>query len=898
MRAHRATATPVRRSCCVASVVGRRRELALIDSFVDAVPEHSGALFLIGEAGIGKTTLLHHGIRRARSTGHRVLEARPLADGASGDGGLMGLFGLGPRDQGVLDDAHHLLDVVGRMCSEGPVLLAIDDLHELDVARARALRRVVQGLEQRPVALLAAARSWSPGDSAGPPPPTACRSERLDIGPMPLADLRQLVAEAMDTPLSRPELAHIHRITGGNPLFVLETARAWRRDGPHLRPGSPLEALADHLSVLTDEATAVARCVAVAGPAPVSVVARAANIGDFEAAVRDAVRAGVLVVDEDFTIRFSHALFATATLATVNPLDRRALHARLADLVLDTDARTRHRGRSIVGADEAVARELERTAERAARRGAADIAADDLAHSVRLTPCANDRDAVRRALAEAANRAACGQAAAAVRLVDGVLARLGPGEQRADALTQRVFLDFADSESFLAEALRCTTDPAGRARALDLLGWVLGTYRGRLDEGAEHSAEALAIARSIGDRELTMLAATTYATARLFLGRPMPDLISEAVAIGDQRELPRLGRWPRTFRGRHHLWNGRLAEAQADFEETTRTAGTLGSEFQRPYRLYDEAMLELASGDVGRARRLAEEGAEAATDAGNDQAMVWLAYPLGMAGAHQGDADLAGWAADRLEGWAIQCDEPPRTAMAAEVRGTLAAAGGDWHAALDRFEAGVAILDSLGYRHPGVIPVLARAVEAAAVLGDLDRGHRHATALDAQAAGLDAPWVDAQVVHGRGALLFLEGEVELAIEVFAYAAETVEKLGYRLDATRIRLAQARACIRAGRKAMARSLVDACRVDLAAMGATAWVVTAADDLAERVGACREGALTSTETQIARLVAAGRRNREIASEMFISVSTVEAHLTRMYRKFGVRSRTELVQLVGAN
>jgi DNA-binding CsgD family transcriptional regulator len=418
-----------------------------------------------------------------------------------------------------------------------------------------------------------------------------------------------------------------------------------------------------------------------------------------------------------------------------------------------------------------------------------------------------------------------------------------------------------------------------------------------LEEGAAHSAESLALARSIGDRELTMLSATSHATARLLLGTPVPGLMTEAVAIGDEIELPRLGRWPRTFRGRHHLWNGRLVDARADLEETKRTAERLGSEFQRPYRLYDEAMLELASGDVGRARRLAEEGAEAATDAGNDQAIVWLAYPLGMAGAHQGDAEIARWAAERLEAWAIECDEPPRRAMAADVRGTLCAATGEWRAALDRFEEGVVILDSLGYRHPGVIPVLARAVEAAAVLGDIDRGHHHAAALDDQAACLGAPWVDIQVAHGRGALLFLAGEVDLAIEVFAYAADSMEGLGYQLDAARMRLAQARACIRAGQKAVARSLVDRCRAKLAAMGATAWVETAADELAERVGACRDGGLTSTETQIARLVAAGRRNREIASEMFISVSTVEAHLTRMYRKFGVRSRTELIQSVGA-
>jgi DNA-binding CsgD family transcriptional regulator len=236
--------------------------------------------------------------------------------------------------------------------------------------------------------------------------------------------------------------------------------------------------------------------------------------------------------------------------------------------------------------------------------------------------------------------------------------------------------------------------------------------------------------------------------------------------------------------------------------------------------------------------------------------------------------------------------------MAADVRGTLAAAGGDWQAALDRFDDGVAILDALGYRHPGVIPVLARAIEAASIMGDPDRCRPHVAALQDQARCLGAPWVDAQVMHGRGALLFLDGELEPAIEELARAADSMQRLGYRLDAARMRLGQIRACIRAGRRAMARTLVDECRAEFAAMGATAWLATATDELAERTGSCPDRELTSTETQIARLVVAGRRNREIATEMFISVSTVEAHLTRMYRKTGVRSRTEFIQSAGVN
>ena len=55
------------------------------------------------------------------------------------------------------------------------------------------------------------------------------------------------------------------------------------------------------------------------------------------------------------------------------------------------------------------------------------------------------------------------------------------------------------------------------------------------------------------------------------------------------------------------------------------------------------------------------------------------------------------------------------------------------------------------------------------------------------------------------------------------------------------------------------------------------------------------LTPTERKVAQLVAAGRTNREVAAELFLSVKTVEAYLTRIYRKQGVRSRTELARVL---
>jgi DNA-binding NarL/FixJ family response regulator len=271
-----------------------------------------------------------------------------------------------------------------------------------------------------------------------------------------------------------------------------------------------------------------------------------------------------------------------------------------------------------------------------------------------------------------------------------------------------------------------------------------------------------------------------------------------------------------------------------------------------------------------------------------------LAHPLGMVAAHQGDQSTASWAADRLEWWATRHDALPCRAKAADVRGTLAAVVGDWAVAHAWFEDGVRVLHDLGYRHPGVIPVLPRAVEAAAAAGYAEALRRHVDDLAASAAALDAPWVDAQVAYGRAALLLLDGAAEEARAALAGAADTVEGCGHRLDATRMRLTAANACATAGEPAAARSLLGRCRDEFTMMAATGWVATI-EGLTDRVATRRVASLTPTESCIASLVAAGRRNREIAAELYVSVSTVEAHLTRMYRKVGVRSRTGLAQLV---
>ncbi len=339
------------------------------------------------------------------------------------------------------------------------------------------------------------------------------------------------------------------------------------------------------------------------------------------------------------------------------------------------------------------------------------------------------------------------------------------------------------------------------------------------------------------------------------------------------------------------MWSGFLDEAREVFTRLQAMTAQSGIEFQRPYRAFDLANVELAAGRLPEAAQLVDDGLESAFDAGNLSAVMWLRYADGRVHAHLGDRRRPGPTGRRGDarlgsrsGRAHPGgDGPPRCRCAGAHRR-------DGPAALDELLAGVAISRRQGFAHPGVVPVLPDAIEAATLVGDAGVAADLATELDGQAAALDVPWVTAAARRGDGLAAIAAGDRN-AHAALAEAAVAFDAVGYRLDAARAWLWHGRALQRAGRRAAAADALAEVRDRFLAMHARPWAEQAAADL-ERVAPGRTtGALTDDEARIAELVLDGRRNREIAASLFVSVATVEAHLTRIYRKLGVRSRSEL-------
>ena len=896
-------------------VVGREAERARIDAFPAALDEGANALSIRGESGIGKTTLWRYGVERCRRAGLNVLVTRPAEEEMPlALGGLVDLFERVPVDEAALgaeDDplarGRAVLDALRRLAEAKPTVVAVDDVQWLDSASARALRYAMRRLETEPIGLLTALRLGTGaedrlGADASLPPG---HSESIELGPLDLGALRRVLREEVET-IAGPTLRRIHEVSGGNPLYAIELARSLASDerlshaGANLPlPQSLQAAIAQRLARMPAEHVPLLETVSALGSTSVKELRAMLGGAKVDSLLPLAVQHGFLVVDEGLEVRFSHPLVGSAVYGWISPLARRDMHARLAEIASDPDVRARHLALSTDGEDAEIAELLEEAADRAGRRGASDIAAEFIAHSRRLTPEANVDDARRRALGEVEHLAAAGEVSRALTLADQLLAQLPPGPGRAEALVQLAQLEDDDlqrSEGLLLRALEdAREDVLLRGRVLDRLGWLRGVFLGDLRSGIGCGYEAVAIADEAGDQGLQMLAGAGLAFMEAFAGMPKPERMRKAVALEEAIGRPVLWAGPRTLLGKLRLWSGDLDRATELLEAALADAVSSRNERLRSYRLYDLALVNCAAGELHAADELARQGLESAQDAEDRHVEGWLLYPVALVHAWLGRADEAREAAGRRLQWAVRRGERPGIARARSVLGLLALSEGDSATAVRELSVATRLLEEMGVGHPGAIPVLPDAVEALAIAGDSDAARSLAERLVRQGAAVDSPWASAAAERSRGVILLAEGDPHAAIAPFEASAAAFDRLGYRPDAARATLGLGRALLRCGHRSRAADAIADARGRFADLGAPLWEARAVEEL-ERVAPGRAvGELTPTERRIAGLVADGRKNREVGQELFMSLATVEAHLTRIYRKLDIRSRSELARLV---
>ncbi|MGG5259742.1 AAA family ATPase, partial [Phycicoccus avicenniae] len=430
-------------------VVGREAELRTVGGLLAAARlGRGGTLVLVGEAGVGKSTLLREaaalagGATLVRVVGTLAEREVPYAALGLVVGDPAAELAALPEPQGhALGAALALVEgdvpppfavgaatlgVLARRAETRPLVVLLDDAHLLDAASSRALAFAARRLADDPVLVLAAVRPDEPG------PWTSSGFPELALGGLAADEVAALLAD-LGNPTSPEVAVRARAATGGNPLAVSELVRrpdAWAR----LAAGDPVPLPRDLVEVFSERARAegvavrlVVALAALAGGSAAVVAAAAADLGLPGDALARAERAG-LVTLEGGTVEPSHPLVGSAVYSGLDPQDRRLLHAAVADALPPgrTDERAHHLAAAAAGPDESLASALEEVAAVAAGRGAPGEAAAGLERAAAITP--DPARAADRLLRGAGHAWAAGDGRWAMRLGEDA-AREAPSER-------------------------------------------------------------------------------------------------------------------------------------------------------------------------------------------------------------------------------------------------------------------------------------------------------------------------------------------------------------------------------------------------------------------------------------------------------------------------------------
>lgn len=899
-------------------IVSREKELASLNGFITGIGGEPAALVLEGEAGIGKSTLWQAGVEQARARGLRVLSSRP----AEAERGL-GHAGLGDLFDEILDDvlpelpaprrraleiallreeastdpldpralAVAVLTLLQLLSEENPLLIAVDDVQWLDASSASALAFALRRLASSPVLVLLARRL---AEGAQPSELERAvgldRVERVPLGPLSVGALHRFLHERLDRSFARQTLLRIHERSGGNPFFALELARALGEDVDPLAPLPVPETLDELVRVRIDvlpEPTRQALALAAALGAPSESSLQAMGIaGD---ALEPAVDAQV-IERESGTIRFTHPLLASVFYDGLGE-ERRDVHARIASVIDDPPLRARHLALSIASPDASVANELEEAAGLAADRGAAAGAAELMEHALRLTPPEGQDERDRRALAAARAHSAAGEWTRARAIASELLADPDAGALRAETLVLLAELEIDDlAVPLLEEALReAASRPALRSLVLIRLARATRFRKGFVAAHQDARA-ALELAEGLDDDALRIEALAVLTMLGGLVGdSDVPAQVAQAhdiaTATGDAHLLRETAGWAAS----PLIDSGSIDEARDLLERLYDDWHESDERFSGEV-LWDLAWVELWGGRWELAADYAERARDISVQYGREKNQDYI--PSAWVAVHRGQLDVARTHSERgLQLSAEQLGLRPPLLLA--VPGLAALWSGDAAAAAELLGEADGQAASLGWREPSRRPWSGDYVEALLELGQVDQAVRVVDLWEADARRLDRDRVLAQVTRCRGLVAAAQGSVAEAVSALERAVAQHENVGDAFGRARALLALGVVRRRARQKLPARTAIGEALSGFEQLGAVTWIDKARAELGSIGGRTRQATLTAAERRVATLVADGRTNREVAAELFLGERTVAGHLTRVYAKLGVRSRTELAR-----
>jgi DNA-binding CsgD family transcriptional regulator len=901
-------------------LVGRQWEMAAADRFLDDVADGPpAALVLEGEPGIGKTTVWRAIRDSAQRRSYRILRCR-----TSESESALSFLGLGDLLEGMSDAifdalpepqrqalqfallrssgegfpdrvavARGTLAVLRAVASEAPTLVAIDDAQWLDPPSVDVLRFVVHRLTAERVGMLVSARNGGARGLELDRGLSESRVTRLRLQALTFEELQDVVRAQLPVSLPQPTWRVLYRISAGNPFFAVQLAEALEaRGGSAPGEGLPIpetlaEVMRERLAALSPGARAALLPIAALAQPTLSLLREAAIDRD---AVQEAVQAGVLVENGE-RVRFAHPLLGSLVYGDASDTERQDVHELLAPLVADPEEHALHLARGTAEPDEAVASTLEATADQAGKRGHPEVAAELAEHAARLTGAGQTDDRARRVREAARFLLAVGDAFRSRELLEKLVAQLPASEERARALSPLAYTenDIPRSIALLEDALaESGEDLELRSRILSSLCWKEG-MRDRWDAASRRGREAVELAERSGSRAALAASLGRLAWSERFPGGMQMIERAEELERSLDEQLP----WalsPSFVHGMFLFALDRIDEARRQFEDVYERAVAVGDWFRSIYLAW-LAEVELRAGNWEKAREHTR-GTRELGQAGLTIGEAWGAASSALVEAHLGneeDAVRAGERASRLaraDGFHL-CLVRSESAL-----GLLRLSLGDVNAAVDHLlplvetEEGVSLWPAQATR------TLSTAVEALVAAGDAERAEPIVDRLEEHARAIGVPSAEAAAARCRALMLAQDGDVDAARDSVETALSVHARLHEPFELARTCLAQGSIERRAKQKAEARAALQHAEAIFDDLGARLWLERTQRELA-RTGVTRslDRHLTPTERRVAELAATGAHNKEIAGALFVSVKTVEANLSRVYAKLGIRSRVEL-------
>jgi len=898
-------------------LVGRDEELRRLDVFLNDAAGGPEAIALVGEAGIGKTTLWRAAVERSRAHGFRVLQARPaeaereLSFAALGDlladvhdeiSGLPSpqrralrvallleeLRGTPPDGRAV---ATALSTLLATLAHDSRLVVAVDDVQWLDEPTEAALRFA---LRRAPVAVLLARRTRAYAAELRD-------VDVLDVPPLGLEELDDLLRGHLGASFLRPTLLEIERVSGGNPLFALELARALVALPKPPHPSEPLPVpdhlgglVAARLECLTPRARGAALLAAAAARPTRSSLERAG--GD---SIAELVAAGVLVHDGD-AIRFVHPLLAATAYSRASSGERAHAHRRLAAAAADPEERGHHLAAAAEAPNAEVAAAVDAACAHARSRGATDAAGRLAARAVELTPPGDTAALHRRRLTEADAWVAAGVLERARSGLEVALQHASGrqrGEVRCSIAYMAVNVEGANEYALeTAEAGLAELGPEDndlRAQ-LELARQAAFNRLQRHEEADAASLAAVEAADAAGDAALLSRALSGRFTLAFERGRGDDvQLILHAIELAEQQPLAEQQRHTGHLWAHHHYANYlsptyRTVAAREILLRLCERARALG-DADEAYYLMLLGWNEFWGCRYDDAARYAEEAVQLSSQTGRPHFALSALAVIAFVQTLRGELDEARETAEELRRRAESLNPAYAADATATVLSLIAFSRGDFTEALESFAASESYF---AMKDPALRPLVPLHAEALVAVGRLDEAKALLDPYEQQAHTLDRPVNLACAIRSRALLRAAERDYTAAQAAFEEALAQHDRLEVPFERARTLLAYG-AMLRGRRqRGRARKLLAEASATFDQLGCSGWAGRAQAELSQLGGRrAQTGTLTPTETRIAALVARGRSNAEVATELFISPRTVEWNLSKIYRKLGVRSRAEL-------